>query len=216
MVSPAFLGLNYDQIQGYVLTWAPVLFMGLIVFFLWRTLKLMPRTKPQQIKPESAHSTSWEEIAGVEEAKHELQEVVEFLRSPRPFRELGATVPKGILLHGPPGTGKTLLAKAVAHESRANFFSQSAAAFVEMFAGLGAARIRRLFRIARNKAPAIVFIDELDAVGGHRGSDISGERDQTLNQLLVEMDGFNARKDVVVIAASNLLETLDAAVLLHT
>ena len=90
MVPPAFLGLSYDEIQGYVLTWAPVLFMGLIVFFLWRTLKLMPRTKPQQIKPESAHSTSWEEIAGVEEAKHELQEVVEFLRSPRPFKRLGA------------------------------------------------------------------------------------------------------------------------------
>ena len=213
MVSPAFLGLNYDQIQGYVLTWAPVLFMGLIVFFLWRTLKLMPRTKPQQIKPESAHSTSWEEIAGVEEAKHELQEVVEFLRSPRPFKRLGAKVPTGILLHGPPGTGKTLLAKAVAHESRANFFSQSAASFVEMFAGLGAARIRRLFAIARKNAPAIIFIDELDAVGGRRGADISGEKDQTLNQLLVEMDGFSSGDDVVVIAASNLIEKLDSALL---
>ncbi len=122
-------------------------------------------------------------------------------------------VPKGILLHGPPGTGKTLLAKAVAHESGATFYSQSAASFVEMFAGLGAARIRRLFRIARKNAPAIVFIDELDAVGGHRGMDITGERDQTLNQLLVEMDGFTSRKDVVVIAASNLLEKLDPALL---
>jgi cell division protease FtsH len=122
-------------------------------------------------------------------------------------------VPKGILLHGPPGTGKTLLAKAVAHESGASFFSQSAASFVEMFVGVGAARIRRLFKAARKKAPAIVFIDELDAVGGHRGHDVSGERDQTLNQLLVELDGFSARKDVVVIAASNLLEKLDKALL---
>jgi cell division protease FtsH len=208
-----FLGLNYDQIQGYVLTWAPVVFMALIVFFLWRTLKLMPKTKPQQIKPASASSIGWEEIAGVEEAKHELQEVVEFLRDPKRFQKLGATVPKGILLHGPPGTGKTLLAKAVAKESGAQFFAQSAASFVEMFAGLGAARIRRLFAIARKNAPAIIFIDELDAVGGHRGADISGEKDQTLNQLLVEMDGFSSRNDVVVIAASNLLEKLDKALL---
>jgi cell division protease FtsH len=127
---------------------------------------------------------------------------------------MGAKVPKGILLHGPPGTGKTLLAKAVAHESGATFFSQSAASFVEMFVGVGAARIRRLFKAARKKAPAIVFIDELDAVGGHRGFDVSGERDQTLNQLLVELDGFTTtKKDVVVIAASNLLEKLDQALL---
>jgi cell division protease FtsH len=139
--------------------------------------------------------------------------VVEFLSDPKRFRRLGARVPTGILLHGPPGTGKTLLAKAVAHESGANFFSQSAAAFVEMFAGLGAARIRRLFGEARKHAPCIVFIDELDAVGGQRGSDISGERDQTLNQLLVEMDGFQTTQDVVVIAASNLLEKLDPALL---
>ncbi len=208
-----FLGLDYDSISSSVLTWAPVLFMALIVFFLWRTLKLMPRTKPQQIKPESAAALGWDDIAGVEEAKHELQEVVEFLRDPRRFKALGARVPKGILLHGPPGTGKTLLAKAVAHESRADFFSQSAAAFVEMFAGLGASRIRRLFAIARKHAPAIIFIDELDAVGGRRGSDISGEKDQTLNQLLVEMDGFSSTEDVVVIAASNLLEKLDPALL---
>ena len=122
-------------------------------------------------------------------------------------------MPKGVLLHGPPGTGKTLLAKAVAHESGAQFFSQSAASFVEMFAGLGAARIRRLFREARKNAPAIIFIDELDAVGGRRGSDFSGEREQTLNQLLVEMDGFNTSGDLVVMAASNLLEKLDPALL---
>src|SRR4029079_6314056 len=149
----------------------------------------------------------------VDEAKAELREVVEFLREPKRFRKLGAKVPKGILLHGPPGTGKTLLAKAVAKESGAEFFSQSAASFVEMFAGLGAARIRRLFGEARKHRPAVVFIDEIDAVGGERGSDNNSEREQTLNQLLVEMDGFNTTGDLVVIAASNLLEKLDPALL---
>ena len=173
----------------------------------------MPRTKPQQIKPSSSSSVSWDDVAGVEEAKDELREVVEFLRDPKRFRKLGARVPRGILLHGPPGTGKTLLAKAVANESKATFFAQSAASFVEMFVGLGAARIRRLFRQARKAAPAIIFIDELDAVGATRGKDISGEKDQTLNQLLVELDGFGERDDVVVIAASNMLEQLDAALL---
>jgi cell division protease FtsH len=204
---------TYDEIETWVLTWSPVLFMALIVFFLWRTLKFMPRTKPQEIKPASKQSSGWAEVAGADEAKHELQEIVEFLRDARRFKALGARVPKGILLHGPPGTGKTLLAKAVAHESGANFFSQSAAAFVEMFAGLGASRIRRLFREARKNAPAIIFIDELDAVGGRRGNDATGEKDQTLNQLLVEMDGFGTSDDVVVIAASNLLEKLDPALL---
>jgi cell division protease FtsH len=201
------------QIENPIITWAPILFMGLLVFFLWRTLKLMPRIKPQQIKPDAKSSITWADVAGADEAKHELQEVVEFLRDPRRFAALGANVPKGIMLHGPPGTGKTLLAKAVAHESGAQFFSQSAAAFVEMFAGLGAARIRRLFSIARENRPAIIFIDEIDAVGGQRGSDHNSEREQTLNQLLVEMDGFNSTGDLVVIAASNLLEKLDPALL---
>ncbi len=195
--------------QTFLLQWLPIVFMGLLVVAVFALMRYMPKTKPVQIKPEAAISIGWSDIAGADEAKDELREVVEYLRDPKRFRSLGAKVPKGILLHGPPGTGKTLLAKAVAHESGATFFSQSAASFVEMFAGLGAARIRRLFRVARKQAPAIVFIDELDAVGGHRGMDISGERDQTLNQLLVEMDGFNARKDVVVIAASNLLDKLD-------
>jgi cell division protease FtsH len=205
-----------DQVKNFGLEWSGVftiLFMFLICFFLWRTLKLMPRTKPVQIKPEAKSSIGWDEIAGVDEAKDELREVVDFLREPTRFHALGAKVPKGVLLHGPPGTGKTLLAKAVAHESGAQFFSQSAASFVEMFAGLGAARIRRLFREARKHAPAIIFIDELDAVGGRRGADVVGEREQTLNQLLVEMDGFDTSGDIVVIAASNLLEKLDPALL---
>ncbi len=205
-----------QEIQNWALNWQPVLmivFFGAILFVLWRTLKVMPRTKPQQIKPSSDQSVTFADIAGVDEAKAELQEIVEFLRDPKSFQALGAKVPKGILLHGPPGTGKTLLAKAVANESGAQFFAQSAASFVEMFAGLGAARIRRLFAIARKHEPAIIFIDELDAVGGRRGMDISGEKDQTLNQLLVEMDGFASSGRVVVIAASNLLDKLDPALL---
>ncbi len=200
-------------IEEWALTWLPIVFMGLIVVLIGFTLRFMPRTKPQQIKPESSDSIGWDDVAGAEEAKEELREVVEFLRDPRRFRQLGARVPRGILLHGPPGTGKTLLAKAVAHESKAKFFSQSASSFVEMFAGLGAARIRRLFRQARKAKPAIIFIDELDAVGATRGSDISGEKDQTLNQLLVEMDGFSGGDELVVIAASNLLDKLDPALL---
>src|SRR5213083_3034630 len=209
----AFFGISYDQFSYWATTWLPIAFMGALVFLVWRTLKLMPRTKPQQITPGSASSVTWDDIAGVEETKDELREVVEFLRRPKQFKRLGAKVPKGILLHGPPGTGKTLLAKAVAHESGANFFGQSASSFVEMFAGLGAARIRRLFKQARENSPAIIFIDELDAVGAQRGSDISGERDQTLNQLLVEMDGFDSRDNVIVMAASNMLEKLDKALL---
>ncbi len=205
-----------QEIQNWAVNWEPViaiLFFSALIFMMWRMLKVMPRIKPQRIKPASNQSVTFADIAGVDEAKAELQEIVEFLRDPRSFHALGAKVPKGILLHGPPGTGKTLLAKAVANESGAQFFAQSAASFVEMFAGLGAARIRRLFAIARKHEPAIIFIDELDAVGGRRGADISGEKDQTLNQLLVEMDGFASSGRVVVIAASNLLEKLDPALL---
>jgi cell division protease FtsH len=209
----AILGMSYDELERYATLWLPVVFMGLLVYLVWRTLKLMPRTKPQQITPRSKSAVTWDDVAGVDETKDELREVVDFLSDPKRFKQLGAKVPKGILLHGPPGTGKTLLAKAVAHESGAQFFSQSASSFIEMFAGLGAARIRRLFHQAREHAPAIIFIDELDAVGAQRGSDISGERDQTLNQLLVEMDGFDARDNVIVMAASNLLEKLDKALL---
>src|SRR3954469_5809325 len=205
--------LAWYQIESAIITWAPIIFMGLLVFFIWKTLKLMPKTKPTEITPDSKSMIGWPDVAGADEAKAELQEVVEFLRDPARFHKLGATVPKGILLHGPPGTGKTLLAKAVAKESGAEFFSQSAAAFVEMFAGLGAARIRRLFSEAREHRPAVIFIDEIDAVGGQRGSDNNSEREQTLNQLLVEMDGFSTTGDLVVIAASNLLEKLDPALL---
>jgi cell division protease FtsH len=215
MQTLAFLGIDSYQefLDNILIPWGPMLFLAVIVFFMWRTLRLMPRTKPQEISAGSKSAITWGDVAGVDETKDELREVVEFLSDPKRFKQLGAKVPKGILLHGPPGTGKTLLAKAVAHESGANFFSQSASSFIEMFAGLGAARIRRLFREARENAPAIIFIDELDAVGAKRGSDISGERDQTLNQLLVEMDGFDARDSVVVMAASNLLEKLDKALL---
>jgi cell division protease FtsH len=203
----------FDDVTNFMLTWLPLIFMGVICLLIGLTMRYMPRTKPQEIKPESSQSTQWDDVAGAEEAKEELAEVVEFLRDPKRFKKLGAKVPKGILLHGPPGTGKTLLAKAVANESKAKFFSQSASSFVEMFAGLGAARIRRLFREARQHAPAIIFIDELDAVGATRGNDVSGEKDQTLNQLLVEMDGFEGADNLVVIAASNLLDKLDPALL---
>src|SRR3954463_8502688 len=203
----------FDDVTNFMLTWLPLIFMGIICLLIGLTMRYMPRTKPQEIRPETSQSTRWDDVAGAEEAKDELREVVEFLRDPKRFKKLGAKVPKGVLLHGPPGTGKTLLAKAVANEARAKFFAQSASSFVEMFAGLGAARIRRLFREARKHAPAIIFIDELDAVGATRGKDISGEKDQTLNQLLVEMDGFEGADNLVVIAASNLLDKLDPALL---
>jgi cell division protease FtsH len=203
----------WDDLSSFALTWGPLIFMGAIVVLIGMTLRFMPRTKPQEIKPDTSSSIRWEDVAGADEAKEELREIVEFLRDPKRFKALGAKVPKGVLLHGPPGTGKTLLAKAAANEAKAQFFAQSAASFVEMFAGLGAARIRRLFREARKASPAIIFIDELDAVGTARGNDISGEKDQTLNQLLVEMDGFGTSEDVVVMAASNMLEKLDPALL---
>ena len=203
--------------QNFALTWLPVVFFFLMVFvayLLWRTTKLMPRVKPTEITPGSSSAVTWDEVAGLDEAKAELQEVVDFLREPERFELLGARVPKGILFHGPPGTGKTLAAKAVANESGARFYAQSASAFVEMFAGLGAARIRKLFDEARNNAPSIVFIDELDAVGRARsGNSWNREQDQTLNQLLVELDGFGPRDQVVVMAASNRLQDLDPALL---
>jgi cell division protease FtsH len=206
--------MNWQDIQDMILMWMPLVFFGVIVVILLMTLRFMPRVKPAQVQRETIDEVSWSDVAGVDEAKQELEEVVDFLRNKKRFERLGARVPRGLLLYGPPGTGKTLLAKAVAKESGANFYSSSAAAFVEMFAGLGAARIRKLFEEARKNAPAIVFIDELDAVGTKRiGGGLHREHDQTLNQLLVELDGFSGREDVVVMGASNRLQDLDPALL---
>ncbi|HZO62917.1 MAG TPA: ATP-dependent zinc metalloprotease FtsH [Gaiellaceae bacterium] len=205
--------LTHEITQG-ALTWLPIVFFAILVFLIWRTIQLMPRVKPNLTEPNSSTSVSFADVAGVEDAKAELEEVVDFLRDPERFARLGARVPKGLLLYGPPGTGKTLLAKAVAHESGASFYSQSASAFVEMFAGLGASRIRKLFATARKNAPAIIFIDELDAVGAARtGHGFNREQDQTLNQLLVELDGFASAEQVVVMGASNRIQDLDPALL---
>jgi cell division protease FtsH len=203
------------QIQDVAFVWLPIMMFALIIYLLWRTLSLMPRVKTTHVKPSSRTSVTWDEVAGLDEAKAEMREVVDFLRNPKQFERLGARVPRGLLLYGPPGTGKTLLAKAVARESGASFYSQSASAFVEMFAGLGAARIRKLFEQARNDAPAIIFIDELDAVGTKRmGGGLHREHDQTLNQLLVELDGFDSGAgQVIVMGASNRLQDLDPALL---
>ncbi len=206
--------MDWQQIQDMILLWTPLVFFGVIVALLLVTLRTMPRIKPAALDKSAAGKVAWDDVAGLDEAKEELAEVVEFLQDRRRFERLGATVPAGILLHGPPGTGKTLLAKAVATASGANFYSSSASAFVEMFAGVGAARIRKLFEEARKNAPAIVFIDELDAVGMARsGTGHHREQDQTLNQLLVELDGFGGRDDVIVMGASNRLGDLDPALL---
>src|SRR5213080_1995828 len=208
------IGKLLHDIGVAALTWLPLLFFGLICYLLWRTMQLMPRVKPTHVEPSSRSSVIWNDVAGLEEAKDEMREVVDFLKYPKRFERLGARVPKGILLYGPPGTGKTLLAKALAHESGASFYSSSASAFVEMFAGLGAARIRKLFIEARKNAPSIVFIDELDAVGAARtGHGFNREQDQTLNQLLVELDGFEGAQQVVVMGASNRIQDLDQALL---
>ena len=203
-------------LRDEVAAWLPLFFALLLimmVYILWRTLQVMPRVKAAKTMVAQS-SVSWDDVAGLDEAKEELHEVVDFLREPERFGKLGARVPKGILLYGPPGTGKTLLAKAIASEAGANFYAQSASAFVEMFAGLGAARIRKLFEEARKNAPAIVFIDELDAVGAQRsGHGFTREQDQTLNQLLVELDGFESHEQVVVMGASNRLQDLDVALL---
>src|SRR6059058_949224 len=207
----------FVAMRDFVVNWWPLLgltFYIILLYIFSRMLQLMPRVKPAEVDTKSRQAVTWADVAGVDEVRAELQEVVDFLRNPGQFERLGARIPKGILLHGPPGTGKTLLAKAAANESGAAFFAASASSFIEMFAGLGAARIRRLFKDARKKAPAIIFIDELDAVGTARsGSSLNREQDQTLNQLLVELDGFGGDDQVVVMGASNRLEQLDAALL---
>src|SRR6516162_7156975 len=211
------VGNWFHSAADFATTWLPLAFFVLVVFMawvLWKTVGMMPRTTPANLTKGTRSQTSWSDVAGVEEVRGELMEVVEFMRDPKRFERMGATVPKGLLLYGPPGTGKTLLAKAVAFESGASFYAASASSFVEMFAGLGAARIRRLFREARKNAPAIVFIDELDAVGAQRsGHGFTREQDQTLNQLLVELDGFEGAEQVVVMGASNRIQDLDPALL---
>ena len=156
------------------------------------------------------------DIAGIDEAKAELEEIIDFLKDPQRFQKLGGKIPKGVLLMGPPGTGKTLLARAIAGEANVPFFSISGSDFVEMFVGVGASRVRDLFEQGKKHAPCIIFIDEIDAVGRHRGAGLGGghdEREQTLNQLLVEMDGFEANDGVILIAATNRPDVLDPALL---
>ncbi len=191
-----------------------VLLILLLIAVMVMILRTMPRPSAKRIKPDAKSHVTWDHVAGLAEAKAELAEVVEFLRDPARFAKLGARVPKGVLLYGPPGTGKTLLAKAVAGESGSAFFSVSASSFVEMYSGVGASRIRALFKAARKHAPAIIFIDELDAVGQVRAaSGMNREQDQTLNQLLVELDGFETKHDVILIASTNRVDALDPALL---
>ena len=211
------VGHWFQDAANFAMTYLGLAFLVLVAFMcwlLWKTMGMMPRTTPANLVHGTKSKTSWSDVAGVEEVRGELMEVVDFMRDPKRFERLGAKVPKGLLLYGPPGTGKTLLAKAVAYESGANFYSASASSFVEMFAGLGASRIRKLFAEARKNAPAIIFIDELDAVGAQRsGHGFNREQDQTLNQLLVELDGFEGAEQVVVMGASNRIQDLDPALL---
>ncbi|HYA79880.1 MAG TPA: ATP-dependent zinc metalloprotease FtsH, partial [Methylocystis sp.] len=165
---------------------------------------------------EAAGRVTFEDVAGVDEAKEDLQEIVEFLRDPQKFQRLGGRIPRGVLLVGPPGTGKTLLARAIAGEANVPFFTISGSDFVEMFVGVGASRVRDMFEQAKKNAPCIIFVDEIDAVGRHRGAGLGGgndEREQTLNQLLVEMDGFEANEGIILIAATNRPDVLDPALM---
>ncbi|MDN5293160.1 MAG: cell division protease FtsH [Eubacteriales bacterium] len=198
-----------------------LLLVGLLFFFFQQTQgggnKVMSFGKSRaRMVVDEKKKVTFDDVAGADEAKEELQEVVEFLKNPRKFNELGARIPKGVLLYGPPGTGKTLLARAVAGEAGVPFFSISGSDFVEMFVGVGASRVRDLFDQAKKNAPCIVFIDEIDAVGRQRGAGLGGghdEREQTLNQLLVEMDGFSPNEGIIIIAATNRPDILDPALL---
>ena len=200
----------------------PVLFFGAIIYFIFRSARgantqaLSFGRSRARLFPASTPTVTFEDVAGVEEAKQELREVVEFLKSREKFQRLGARIPKGLLLIGPPGTGKTLLARAVAGEAGVPFLSISGSEFVEMFVGVGASRVRDLFDQAKRNTPCIIFIDEIDAVGRHRGAGLGGghdEREQTLNQILVEMDGFDTNTSVIVMAATNRPDILDPALL---
>ena len=222
--------MQYDLLPIKTTPWwvsliPTLVLVGLLVFFYFMMMKQargggtsgvmgFGKAKPRQ--PEEMPKVTFNDVAGADEEKEELVEIVEFLKNPSKFNSLGARIPKGVLLMGPPGTGKTLLAKAVAGEAGVPFFSISGSDFVEMFVGVGASRVRDLFEQAKKNSPSIVFIDEIDAVGRHRGAGLGGghdEREQTLNQLLVEMDGFGTNSGVIVIAATNRRDILDPALL---
>ncbi len=201
----------------------PILLIGVFILYMMRSVqgansKAMSfgQSGARQTKPQGKDKVTFADVAGVKEAKEELKEIVEFLKEPKKFISLGAKIPKGVLLMGSPGTGKTLLAKAVAGEAEVPFFSISGSEFVEMFVGVGASRVRDLFKKAKKNSPCIIFIDEIDAVGRQRGAGLGGshdEREQTLNQILVEMDGFEPNVNVIVMAATNRPDVLDPALL---
>ncbi|HHW41770.1 MAG TPA: ATP-dependent metallopeptidase FtsH/Yme1/Tma family protein [Syntrophomonadaceae bacterium] len=207
---------------GLISTFLPILLIvGFMLFMFQQTqgsgnrVMQFGRSRARLMEPDKKRVT-FADVAGVDEAVEELHEVVDFLKDPKRYNDIGAKIPKGVLLYGPPGTGKTLLARAVAGEAGVPFFSISGSDFVEMFVGVGAARVRDLFEQAKKNAPCIVFVDEIDAVGRHRGAGLGGghdEREQTLNQLLVEMDGFNANEGIIIIAATNRPDILDPALL---
>ena len=207
---------------GILLNFLPIIFFGAVLFFMMRQAQgnnnqtfSFGRSRARMLVGNQP-TISFSDVAGVDEAKMELEEVVEFLKYPERFLTLGAKIPRGVLLMGPPGTGKTLLARAVAGEAGVPFFSISGSEFVEMFVGVGASRVRDLFEQAKRNAPCIVFVDEIDAVGRHRGAGLGGghdEREQTLNQILVEMDGFDSSVNVIVLASTNRPDILDPALL---
>lgn len=208
--------------QNVFISWLPILFLlGLWIFFMKQMqvgsgrAMAFGKSRARMITNKE-NKVTFEDVAGIDEAKEELQEIIEFLRNPKKFTKLGGRIPKGVLLVGPPGTGKTLLARAIAGEADVPFFSISGSDFVEMFVGVGASRVRDLFNQAKKHAPCIIFIDEIDAVGRQRGAGLGGghdEREQTLNQLLVEMDGFESNEGVIVISATNRPDVLDPALL---
>jgi len=209
-------------LQSVLITWLPMVFLFVIFFVFMRQIqsgggKAMSFGKSKaKLLSETQKRVTFEDVAGIDEAKEELEEIIDFLKDPKRFTRLGGRIPKGVLLMGPPGTGKTLLARSVAGEAGVPFFSISGSDFVEMFVGVGASRVRDLFEQGKKHAPCIVFIDEIDAVGRHRGAGLGGghdEREQTLNQLLVEMDGFESNDGVILVAATNRPDVLDPALL---
>ena len=221
-LTPNYEKANDSFLVSVFLQWLPLLLIVALFFFLFRQLqagggKAMNFGRSRaKLLTENKQKVTFKDVAGVEEAKHDLVEIVEFLRSPKKFTRLGGRIPKGVLMVGSPGTGKTLLARAVAGEARVPFFTISGSDFVEMFVGVGASRVRDLFEQGKKNAPCLIFIDEIDAVGRHRGAGMGGghdEREQTLNQLLVEMDGFESSEGVIIVAATNRPDVLDPALL---